>query len=183
MKKKFATYGLHNSRMVPRWRCSSTNFCLSSCSNRFSRRSCAGKVSGAFGRSSIAWSHIVCFGSCWDFSSLNTFSCHRYSSGILFFSWGQGCLGWIVTLPMKYLVFSLMWDTFFVRGTNIAFCTSGARKTIGNWVWSIHPFFQSILGWTTVNHGYPKMALCSPKLDRKNRSLVVAVSVLVSKLV
>jgi hypothetical protein len=165
--------------MVPCRRCSSMNFCISSCSTQFSGRSRAGKVSGVFGRSSMVWSHMVCFGNHWDFSLLNTFSCRQYSFGIFPFSCCQSCLGWIVTLPMKYFISGLARGTFFVCGTNIAFCAFGAHRTIGSWVWSIHPFFQSILGCTAVNHGYPKMALCSPRLDKKNHSLVTAVPVLV----
>src|SRR6266446_3904803 len=38
-------------------------------------------VVGAPGSSSIAWSHIVCFGSRCDCSSLNTFLCLAYSLG------------------------------------------------------------------------------------------------------
>jgi hypothetical protein len=157
------------------------NFHISSCSIRFSGRSRAGKVSGVFGRSSIAWFHMVCFGSHWDFSSLNTFSCRRYSSNILFFSCDQSCLGWIVTLPMKYFVSSLAQGTFFVCGTNIAFCVFKAHRMIGSWVWSIHPLFQSMLGCTATNQGYPRMTLCSPSLDKKNHSLVVVFPVLVSR--
>jgi hypothetical protein len=172
-------YGLHDSWMVPRWRCSSINFCISSCSIRFNGRSHAGKVFGAFGRSSIAWSHIVCLGNRWDFSSLNTFSCHRYSSDIFFSLRGWDIFVWNVTCPMKYLVSGLARGTFFVRGTNVAFCAFGARNMIDSWVWSIHPLFQSMFGCTAANHGYPKMALCSPKSDRKKCSLVIVVPVLV----
>jgi hypothetical protein len=73
-------------------------------------------------------------GNRWDFSSLNTFSCRQYSSGILFFSKSWGILGWIVTRPMKYLVSGLVRGIFFVRNVNIAFCVFEARKTIGSWV-------------------------------------------------
>jgi hypothetical protein len=86
-----------------------------------------------------------------------------------------------VTHPIKYLIFGLVRDTFFVHNVNVALCAFEAHKTIGSWVWSIHPFFQSIFGCTAANHGYPKMALCSPRSDRKNRSLIVVVPVLVSR--
>jgi hypothetical protein len=75
---------------------------------------------------------MVCLGSRWDFSSLKTFSCCRYSSGIFPFSEGWGILGWIMTRPMKYLVSGLVRGTFFVRNVNITFCAFDARKTIGS---------------------------------------------------
>jgi hypothetical protein len=181
MKKKFAAYGLHNSRIVPLRRCSSTNFCISSCSMRFSGRSHAGRVAGAFGRSSMAWSHTVCFSNHWDFSLLKTFLCCWYSLGIFPFSGTRSCLGWIITLPMKYLGSDLTRGTFFVRGTNIAFCAFRAHKTMGSWVWSIHPFFQLILGCTAANHGYLRIALCSPKSDKKKCNLLATVPVCASK--
>src|SRR6266403_4300273 len=74
-KKKFAVYGLHDSRMVPQVRCSCMNLWTSSISFWLRGKSRPGIVVGALGSSSIVWSHIVCFGSHWDFSLLNTFSC------------------------------------------------------------------------------------------------------------
>ena len=41
-----------------------------------------GSVLGASGFSSIMWSHIVCWGSRWDFSLSNTFLCLLYLAGI-----------------------------------------------------------------------------------------------------
>jgi hypothetical protein len=73
-------------------------------------------------------------GNRWDFSSLNTFSCHRYSSGILFSFDGWGILAWNMTRPIKYLVSGLVQGIFFVRDVNIAFCAFEAHKTIGSWV-------------------------------------------------
>jgi hypothetical protein len=64
---------------------------------------------------------MVCLGSRWDFSSLNTFPCHRYSSGIFFSLKDWGIFAWNVTRSMKYLVSSLAWGMFFVHGMNIAF--------------------------------------------------------------
>jgi len=66
-KKKFAAYGLHDSHMVPRVRCSCTNLWTSSISFWLSGRSHPGIIVGAPGSNSIAWSHIVCFESHWDF--------------------------------------------------------------------------------------------------------------------
>jgi hypothetical protein len=90
-------------------------------------------------------------------------------------------LGWTMTLPMKYLISALAWGMFFVCGTNTAFCAFGACKMIDSCVWSIHPFFQSMFSYTVANHGYPKIALCSPRLDRKKHSLLATVPIRVSK--
>ena len=48
-----------------------------------------------------------------------------------------------------------------VRGMNHALAASEVLNMMGSWVWSIHPLFQSILGCTAANHGYPRIALCS----------------------
>ncbi len=151
--------------MVPRVRCSCMNLWTSSISFWLRGRSRPGIVVGAPGSSSIAWSHIVCLGSHWDFSSLNTFLCLMYSLGRLLSvlvairgfvlhrricSWWGG-LGWLHD-----------W------GKNRAFAASGALNTMGSWVWSIQPLFQSIFGWVAANQGYPSMALCSPNSVRKN---------------
>jgi hypothetical protein len=72
---------------------------------------------------------------------LNTFPYRRYSSGIFFSLGSEGIFTWNVTHPIKYLVSGLVRGTFFVRGTNVAFCASGAHRTISSWVWSIHPLF------------------------------------------
>src|SRR6266403_2319686 len=62
---------------------------------------------------------------------------------------------------------------FIDRGINRALAASLALNTIGNCVWSIQPLFQSILGCTAVNQGYPRIALCSPNWVRKNLMLVL----------
>ena len=38
------------------------------------------------------------------------------------------------------------------RGRNHAWVASGAHSTMGSCPWSIHPLFQSILGWNAGNH-------------------------------
>jgi hypothetical protein len=76
----------------------------------------------------------VCLDNRWDFSLLNTFSCHRYSSGIFFVFKGWGTLAWNMTRPIKYFVSGLVQGTFFIHDVNIAFCASEARKMIGSWV-------------------------------------------------
>src|SRR6266446_5534167 len=64
--------------------------------------------------------------------------------------------GWLIDLGRKH-----------------AFAALGALRTIGSWVWSIQPLFQSIFGWVAANQGYPSIALCSPSSVRKNLMLVV----------
>ena len=68
--------------------------------------------------------------------------------------------------------------TFLVHRTKVAFLALGAQRMMGNWVWSIHPLFQPMLGCTAANQEYPKMALCSPKSVRKNQRVVVWLPVL-----
>jgi hypothetical protein len=65
-----------------------------------------------------------------------------------------------------------VWGVFRVQGRKMALFVFGARSMIGNWEWLIHPFFQSIFGWVVANQGYPNIALCLPKSDRKNQRLV-----------
>src|SRR6266576_401034 len=64
---------------------------------------------------------------------------------------------------------------------NLAFWALAALSTIGRCCWSIHPFFQSILGWTFANQGYPNIAFCPPRSERKNRRFVTLVPVRVAK--
>ena len=125
-----------------------------------------GRVSGAPGSSSIAWSHMVDWGSLWDSASLNTLLCLQYSSGIVEF--GLLVVDPMVTLPRKYcsVVFLMVQGTFFVLGVYVAKATFGADRTIGSCDMSIHPLFQSTLGWKAANQGYLKMALWSLRSER-----------------
>jgi hypothetical protein len=43
--------------------------------------------------------------------------------------------------------------------------------------WLIHPLFQSILGWNAVNQEYPRIALFSPRFERKKCRVVHCVPV------
>ena len=138
---------------MPLFKCSATNLCISSLSLRLSGINLAGRVAGASGSSSMAWSHIVCPGSRWDCSSLNTFLCHSYSSGSWWFGGVSGLVGWMVTLLMSYWLGRGGRGEFLLLGAKIAFFALSAHRMMGNWVWSIHPRFQSILGWTAANHG------------------------------
>ena len=157
-------------QIVPQFRCSCMNLWISAFSSRFSGSNCPGNEFGAPGSSSIAWSQIEWLGSCWDCSSLNTLWCHLYSSGI--FDGGLLTGAARVTHPMKYHSFDGHWClcNLCVYTTFMAF---GVLNMIGSWVVLIHPLFQSTCGWNAVNQGYPSMALCSPKSNRKNLRLVI----------
>jgi hypothetical protein len=69
------------TRIVPLAKCSFTNLCASSFSAIVRGSSQLGRELGAPGRSSIAWSQIVKFGSCCDSSSLNTLAYLWYAVG------------------------------------------------------------------------------------------------------
>ena len=154
--------------MVPCFRCSSTNFFASSISAWVKGRSRPGKVVGAPGSSSIVWSQMVWLGSLWDSCSLKILQCLWYSSGSPSIS-SVTFLVWLnVTRPMKNWSLWVGQGMFRVLGMKRACLALFTFKTIGSWVWSIHPRFQSIFGCMAANHGYPRIALCSPKSDRKN---------------
>ena len=84
---------------------------------------------GAPGRSSIAWSHIVCFESCCDCSSLNTLLCLAYS-------FGRGVF--VVAMVMGVVLHRRIcsrwaghgWLTD--RGRKRAFAALGALRTMGS---------------------------------------------------
>src|SRR6266478_4433613 len=157
--------------MVPLFRCSWTKLWTSWISFWLRGRRHPGIVDGAPGNSSMAWSQMVCFGSRWDFSSLKTLLCLAYSGGILgsFVSWAVP----IVALQSSTRLTEIGHGLFTVRGTNRALAASFVLNTIGSCVWSIQPLFQSILGCTAANQGYPRIALCSPNWVRKNLILVL----------
>ena len=149
------------------------NLWVSAISAHVRGRSLPGRVWGTPGRSSMAWSQIVCWGRHCDSSSLNTLLWCWYSAGTLGGSVDDVTGLWKVTHPMKYWAWETSLGTFLVHGMKDAFFTLGARRVMVNWVWSIHPLLQSMSGCTTVNQEYPKMALCSPKLVRKNWRVIV----------
>src|SRR6266436_9435578 len=114
---------------------------------------------------------MVCFGSRWDCSSLKTLLCLAYSCRILVLS-----VSWVVPIIALQSRICLVWmghGLLTVRGIKRAFAASEVLKTIGSCVWSIQPLFQSIFGCTVANHGYPRIALCSPSCVRKNLMLVL----------
>src|SRR6266436_8957 len=114
---------------------------------------------------------MVCLGSRCDFSSLKTLLCFLYSCGIFVLS-----VSWpapIVALQSKICWILMGCGLLAVRSMKHAFAASGALNMIGSCVWLIHPLLQSILGCTAANHGYPRIALCSPSCVRKNLIFVV----------
>ena len=162
--------------MVPLFKCSSTNLWTSIISSWVSGSNRPGSDLGVFSKSSIAWSHMVCHGNLWDFCLSNTFLCHLYLSRRLVLVFAS-CFRWMVMLPMKYRSWRMGHGMFFDRMAKIAFFMLSVWKMIGNWVWSIHPCFQSIFSWLAANHGYPNMAFCLPIWVRKKHSLVVLLPV------
>src|SRR6266446_737081 len=132
MKKKLAAYGLQDSCIVPLFRCSWTKLWTSWISFWLRGRSRPGIVDGAPGSSSIAWSQMVCFGSRWDCSSLNTLLCWAYSRRILVLS-----VSWvvpIVTLQSRTRLIWMVRGLLMVHGTKHAFAASEVLNTIGNCV-------------------------------------------------
>ena len=152
-------------QIVPLLRCSCMNLCISLFSSWVRGSSLPSRVLGAPDSSSMAWSHMVDWGSLWDLASLNTLLCLLYSSG-------TAILGLfvvvdpMVTLPRKYWSVALLigHGMFFVLGTYVAFAALGADRTMGSCEMLIHPLFQSTLGWKVENQGYLKIALWSPML-------------------
>src|SRR6266478_4518554 len=132
--------------MVPLFRCSWTKLWTSWISFWLRGKSRPGIVGGALGSNSMAWSQMVCFGSLWDCSSLNTLLCWAYSGGIFVLS--DSCAAPIVALHSRIWSARVIRGLLIVRGRNRAFAASSVLNTIGSWVWSIHPLLQSILGCT-----------------------------------
>ena len=156
--------------IVPQVECSCMNLWISAFSLRFRGSSHPGNEFGAPGSSSIAWSQIEWLGNLWDCSSLKTLWCCWYSAGIFD---GGAVMGAVkVTQLMKYWSFCICW-CFCVLCVYLAFSAFDALKMTRSWVVLIHPCFQLIHGWNTANQGYPSMALCSPRSDKKNLRLVV----------
>ena len=160
-------------RMVFLSKCSSMNLWVSAISAWVKGKSRPGKVCGAPGRSSIAWSQMVCCGRHCDSSSLKTLLWRWYSTGTLGFRVEGVVELWKVTRPMKYWCATTSLGTFLVRGVKTAFLAFGARRMMGSWVWSIQPLFQLMLGCTAANQEYPRIALWLPKFVRKNQRDVV----------
>src|SRR6266478_547645 len=167
--------------MVPLFKCSWTKLCTSWISFWLRGRRHPGIVDGAPGSSSMAWSHMVCLGSHCNFSSLKTLLCFSYSCGIFVLS-----VSWpapIVALQSKICWILMGRGLLAVHSMKRAFAASGALNTIGSCMWSIHPLLQSILGCTVANHGYPRIALCSPSCVRKNLIFVVVGPIRMARLV
>ncbi len=75
---------------------------------------------------------MVCFGSCWDCSSLKTLLCLVYSCGILIPS-----VSWAVPIVALQSRICLVWmgcGLLTVRGIKHAFATSEVLNTIGSCV-------------------------------------------------
>jgi hypothetical protein len=84
------------------------------------------------------------------------------------FGFSDVCLGSDTNLQMYVVSGEMVLALLTRRGKNRAHAASGVLSMTGSWLWSIHPLFQSIHGWKAANQGYPKMALFSPRFERKN---------------
>ena len=146
---------------------------------RGSRR--PGKVLGAPGSSSMAWSHTVCLGSRCDSCSEKILACHWYWLGMSGFS--STAVSPMVALPLKCQSFTSGCGLLIVRRENQARFAFGAQNMIGSCEESIHPLFQSIFGCVAANHEYPRIALFSPKSVRKKRRGLLVVPVWTFRLV
>ena len=164
--------------IVPWLKCSFMNLWISAFSSRFNGSNHPGSEFGAPGSNSITWSQMECWGSRCDCSSLNTLWCHWYSCGI--FDGGLSSGAAMVTRPMKYRSAGRYW-CLCNWCVYFALVALGALNITGSWVVSIHPLFQSIHGWNAANQGYPSIAFCSPRSDRKNLRLVVCCPVCTCK--
>src|SRR6266403_6385809 len=118
--------------MVPLFRCSWMKLCTSWISFWLRGKSHPGIVDGAPGSSSMVWSHMVCLGSCCDFSSLKTLLCLEYSCGIFALS-----TSWVVpmvVLQSRICSIFMGHGLLIVRGMKRALAASGALNTIGSCV-------------------------------------------------
>ena len=165
--------------MVFRRRCSSTNFFASAISSYVRGSRCPGKVLGAPGSSSMAWSHTVCLGSRCDSCSEKILACCWYWLGMSGFS--STAVSPMVALPIKYQFFTSGHGLLTVRGENLARFAFGAWSMMGSCDESIHPLFQSIFSCVATNHEYPRMALFSPRSVRKKRRGLLVVPVWTSR--
>ena len=147
-------------------RCSLTNFLSTPSSVWLSSISLPGSATRAPGLWLIAWSHGLDGGNSWDASSEKTLSNALYCCGI----WVLESAVRMYNRPIRSVEDSL--GMLVVLGRKRAFVASGVQNMMGNWEWSIHPLLQLICGCIAVNHGYPRMALFSPRFERKNRSLI-----------
>jgi len=146
-------------------RCSFMNLassCSSSCDSAYIF---PGRVDGAPGLSSIAWSHMRDSGKCCAASSLNTLWWCLYSAG-MGSRFGLSCSSasveevvchamrgstWI--LPMYRISSSVELGRSRMLGLNWAFSALVLRIIRGSCAMSIHPCAQSILGWFAANKG------------------------------
>jgi hypothetical protein len=77
-----------------------------------------------------------------------------------------------------YSLFALIILGLLIQcGRNHAQVASGAHSTMGSCPWLIHPLFQSILGWNAANQEYPRIALFSPRFERKKHRVDCCVPV------
>src|SRR5580692_892309 len=163
-------------------------------------------VDGAFSLSSMAWSQIHNSGKRCTASSLKTWECRLYLSGIsllpfcdpacsasleasICFLFTLEFLSGICTLAMYNDPLDGTYGCMTIRRPagvmlHVPMCVLGFCRFCmmrGNWLASIHPLAQSMFGCVAANHGYPRMILLSPMLVRKKCSFVLCCPVCISK--
>jgi hypothetical protein len=144
-------YGLLDGLIVPLAVCSFTKD-RSSTSSAWDRgMSFPGSVAGAPGFSSIAWSHGQDGGNSCEASSENTLEYIWYGSGM--FELIRVFVGSATILQMYMVSLWVVWVLLIRHGRNHARNASGLLSITGSCPWSIHPRFQSILGWKATNQG------------------------------
>jgi hypothetical protein len=89
----------------------------------------------------------------------------------------------MIILPMYSLSVLTVLILLTCQGRNCALVTFEAQNITDSWVWLIHPLFQLICGWNAANHGYPRIALFSPRSDRKKQRVDRCVPVCTCRLV
>jgi hypothetical protein len=162
-------------------RYSSINFLTSSISSCVRDSNHLGNMFSAPGRSSIAWSQIVCLGNLCNSCSENILLCCWYLAGMLGSDLVVTVVKLIITLPMKYWLQCTSQGLFTDQEVKQAFFILEALRMTGNYDESIHPHFQSIFSCVAANQKYPNIALLSPRSVRKKCSGVRTLPVCTSR--
>src|SRR5580693_4693062 len=115
--------------------CSFTNLRSSSCSAWDSGMSLPGSAAGAFGLSSIAWSHGRDGGNSCEASSEKTLENVQYWLGMFGFS--DVCVGSATNLQMYMVSARAVLILLTCRGMKRARAVSGVLSMMGSWLWSI----------------------------------------------
>ncbi len=187
MKKKGDEYGDFDGLMYP-----FSNYSLMNSHSESSSPLAIGYILqsmafGAFGNSSMAWSHVLSSGNRCDSFSLKVLACLQYSSGticlkvffVLSIAFWASSDAVVVFRSMAYgppLVWFILSHSSLVIVADI-WASSGLRLdiTTGWHVLSKVASFQWMMGSNAVSQGYPRITLSFPKLVMRNRRVFVSV--------